>query len=48
MTNGEPEPDEGELHERLGDLERKIVICTSKYAQIEDKVLPELKQEIQD
>lgn len=48
MSSGKPEAQEGELHERLGDVERKLKICTEKYTQIEDKVLPKLKQEIQD
>lgn len=34
MSSGKPEAQEGELHERLGDVERKLKICTEKYTQI--------------
>jgi hypothetical protein len=38
MTSGQFEAQEGELHERLGDVERKLKICTEKFTQIDDKL----------
>ncbi len=48
MMNGQSEPYEGELYERLGDLERKLKICTEKFFQIEEKNMPQLKEDIQE